>query len=177
LGDDHDRRLLHARQGLVQSERSLRLLKSAMLSIKIAGQNYMQKRKILIFLAFISISCLAETKKDLAALQKEMTVLARESHIETVKKYCVNFWIEPSKRDVLSKFASVAEMCECVQSDMKFTVSDDLAERLFNIQLGHHAGSPNKYLNEEESLKTTKEWFDRYSAADISCKERFLRRR
>lgn len=137
----------------------------------------MRQRLLLVFLTFISIACLAEPKKDRATLEKEFTALAKESHVETVKNFCVNTWIEPNKRDILSKFASVAEMCECVQAEMKFIVSDELAVRLFNMQIGHQAGTPDKYASEEENSRTTKEWLARYSAADGSCKERFIRRR
>ena len=60
---------------------------------------------------------------------------------------------------------------------MKFTVSDDLAERLLNMQIGHQDGAPNKYLTEDERLKTNKEWADHYNAASVSCKETVIRRR
>lgn len=137
----------------------------------------MRQRLLLIFLTLLSIACSAETEKDLATLQKEFTTLARESHLYTVKNYCVNFWIEPGRRDALSKFASVAEMCECVQSDMKFTVSDALAEKLFQMQIDHQVSQTNKQLSEAETLSVMKEWMSRYSAAEVSCKERFVRRR
>lgn len=104
--------------------------------------------------------------------------MARENNIEVVKNFCVDYWTsDPVKRDILAKFSSVAETCSCVQDEMKFTVSDDLAERLLRGQLSHVAGTPNKYASEDENSKTLKEWSDRYSAADKSCKERFIRRK
>lgn len=60
---------------------------------------------------------------------------------------------------------------------MKFTVSDDLAEKLLRMQVSQVAGTPNKYASEEENSRTTADWFNRYSAADKSCKERFIRRK
>ena len=60
---------------------------------------------------------------------------------------------------------------------MKFTVSDALAERLLRMQMYKDSGTPNLHASEEENLKTTKEWIDRYSVADRSCKERFIRRK
>ena len=138
----------------------------------------MLKKLPSIVLALISFTGFAQSTKDLATLNKEFAALARENNIELVKNYCVDYWtIDPGKRDILAKFSSVAETCSCVQDEMKFTVSDDLAERLFRGQLAHIAGTPNKYASEEENSKTLKEWSDRYSAASVSCGQRFMRRR
>ena len=147
-------------------------------SHKIFMKNFLLKRLLLIGLSLISLSSFAQPAKDLATINKEVTVMARENNIETVKNYCVDYWTSDSnRRDILAKFSSVAETCSCIQDEMKFTVSDDLAERLLRIQVSYQAGTPNKYGSEEENSKTTKEWFDRYSAADRSCKERFIRRK
>ena len=138
----------------------------------------MPKRLLLIALTFISISCFSQPTKDIATINKEVTAAASENNIETVKNFCVDYWTsDPSKRDLLAKFSSVAETCSCMQDEMKFTVSDDLAERLLRMQVSQAAGAPNKYASEEENSRTTADWFNRYSAADKSCKERFIRRK
>ena len=104
--------------------------------------------------------------------------MARENNTSWAKKHCIDYWTNDiSRRDILAKFSSVAETCSCILDEMKFTVSDDLAERLLRLQVGHQNGTPNKFASEEENSKTTKEWFDRYSAASVSCGERFMRRR
>jgi hypothetical protein len=131
----------------------------------------MRQRIILIILAVLPLACLAEPEKDLATL-------ARENNMVTVKNYCVDYWTtDSSRRDSLSKVSSVSELCGCIQEDMKFTVSDDLATRLLQMQAGHQAGSANKYVGDDAILQTTKEWLDRYSAASVSCGERFMRRK
>jgi hypothetical protein len=141
-------------------------------------KNLMFKRLLLMGLALMSFSCFAESTKDIATINKEVAAMARENNIESVKKYCIDYWTsDPNRRDILAKFSSVAETCSCIESEMKFTVSDDLAERLLRIQVSHQAGTPNKYASEEENSKTLKEWFDRYSAASSSCGQRFMRRR
>jgi hypothetical protein len=141
-------------------------------------KNIMLKRLLLIGLAINSLTCFAQSTKDLETLNKEVTAIARQQNIETVKRYCVDYWTSDSnKRDILAKFSSVAETCSCIQDEMKFTVSDDLAERLLRIQVSYQAGTPNKYGTDEENSKTTKEWFDRYSAASVSCGQRFMRRK
>lgn len=138
----------------------------------------MLKKLVLIVIALISFTSFAQPTKDLATINKEITATARENNIESVKKYCVDYWTsDPNRRDILAKFSSVAETCSCIESEMKFTVSDDLAERLLRIQVSYQAGTPNKYASEEENSKTLKEWFDRYSAASVSCGQRFMRRR
>lgn len=140
--------------------------------------NLMLKRLLLLGLSLISFSSFAQSTKDLATINKEVTAIARDNNMDSVKKYCVDYWTsDPDRRDILSKFSSVAETCSCIQEDMKFTVSDDLAERLLRIQVSYQAGTPTKYASEEENSKTLKEWFDRYAAADKSCKERFIRRK
>jgi hypothetical protein len=141
-------------------------------------KNLMLKRLLLVGLSLISFSCFAQSTKDLATINKEITAIARENNIETVKNFCVDYWTsDPNRRDILAKFSSVAETCSCIESEMKFTVSDDLAERLIRMQVSAQDGTPNRYDSEEENLKITKEWFNRYTAADKSCKERFIRRK
>ena len=127
-------------------------------------------RTLLIILAVFPLACLAESEKDFATV-------ARESNAETVKRYCVGQWTEPSANEILSKVSSVAELCGCVQDEMKFAVSDDLSIRLLKAQAGHQAGELNKYLTEDERLRTFKEWGDHYNAASRSCKESVIRRR
>jgi hypothetical protein len=64
----------------------------------------------LVGLSLIAFSCFAHSTKDLAAINKEITATARENNIESVKKYCVDYWTsEPNKLDILAKFSSVAE--------------------------------------------------------------------
>jgi hypothetical protein len=131
----------------------------------------MFKKLFLGFLLAVPLLGFSKPEKDLASL-------ARENNMETVKGYCIDYWTnDSSRRDILMKFSSLAETCGCVQEDMKFTVSDDLAIRVLKMQQGNQVAATNKYLSEDEISRTTKEWFALYSAASISCGERFMRRR
>ena len=130
----------------------------------------MRQQILLLILVGLLIECSAQPTKDISKL-------ARENNTETVKRYCVDYWTaDPVKRDLLAKFSSVAETCSCIDDEMKFTVSDDLALRLLQFQSDKNSASATKYLTEEVSDKTAKEWFERYFAATASCGQRFIRR-
>ena len=57
-----------------------------------------------IVLALISFTSFAQSTKDLVTIDKEVTAVARENNIETVKNFCVDYWTsDPGKRDILAE--------------------------------------------------------------------------
>ena len=127
----------------------------------------MMKRLLLIALLFLANSTWA------AEPAKDLVTDAREEQGEMVKKKCVDFWTTDSNSRILAKYSSVAEICGCIQDEMKFTVSDNLSIRLYQAPNGYIDGS----LSREAFEMILDEWNNRYSAASLSCFQRFIRRR
>jgi hypothetical protein len=106
----------------------------------------------------------------------ELVTLARKNYDGTVKNYCVNFWSPPDKIDLLSKFATVSEHCKCMQDEMNYSMTDDLAIRLLKLQMQADI-LEEKYLSVDLVKATANEWGSKYGVAHKTCTERFIRRR
>ncbi len=102
--------------------------------------------------------------------------IAKKNNSETAKNYCINFWSAQEKIDALSKYATLSEQCKCVQDEMDYSVNDDLAKRLIEMQIQAN-NSEVKFLSEEVVKETTREWQSKYDVANRVCGLRFVRRR
>lgn len=117
------------------------------------------------FVLTLPLICIAQTSD-----------IARKNYSETVKNYCIDQWSAKEKIDLLSKFATLSEHCKCMQDEMDYSVNDDLATRVIQMQLQTN-DSAVKYLSDEVIEGTIREWDAKYRVAHRACTERFIRRR
>ena len=102
--------------------------------------------------------------------------IAKKNYSETVKNYCINFWSAQEKIDALAKYATLSEQCKCTQDEMNYSVTDDLATRVIEMQIQAN-NSEVQYLNEDGIKETVREFQSKYGVANRVCAERFIRRR
>jgi hypothetical protein len=72
----------------------------------------------------------------------------QKNNSETAKSFCINFWSAQEKIDALSKYATLSEQCKCTQDEMNYSVTDDLATRVIEMQIQAN-NSEVQYLSEE----------------------------
>lgn len=102
---------------------------------------------------------------------------ARENNMASTKNYCVDFWGRPDRAEALSKIATLSEQCECVQGEMRYMVSDELAVKVMNLQTQNREGLGYTLLSEAEVKDAAMDWTDKWHTANKACGEKFLRRR
>jgi hypothetical protein len=130
----------------------------------------MRKFVFLLALVCAPIFGLANSERQIA--------IAREFTTETAPKgFCIANWSKPERSAALSKFASISEMCACVQREMQFLVSDDLAITFLEARLGMQEGDPGKYISADAAEKAVTDFWNLYVGADRACCEKFIRRR
>jgi len=129
----------------------------------------MRKFVLLLALASAPILGLANSEKEIAG--------AREYTINTAtKNLCIKHWSEPEKAAALAPFASISEMCSCIQDELRYTLSDDLAVTYFKGQLEVVIGQYGKLLPAGEGQKAATNVASLYNAADDGCRQKFIRR-
>ena len=114
---------------------------------------------------------------ELDRLDKEITTLARQNNIETSKRMCVDYWTQPNQLKALSKFATISEQCSCVQNEMKYLVTDELANALIKTQIQSQGNSTLPRLSDEVIKNTINEWGTHLNSSYRTCSEKFMSRR
>ena len=128
----------------------------------------MHKKAALALLFSVPFACYADA---------ESAKLIRDNSSLSAKNSCVQYWTDKSHSDILSKFATVSEMCSCMKDEMEFTVSDDLALGLFMMQANNQNVDNTKFATDEEVTATKKAWTKLYGSAHSVCVERFIQRK
>lgn len=111
------------------------------------------------------------------AMADDGQVIARNNVNRTIKKLCVDRWSESSGSKALAPFASLSEMCQCVEQEVSYAVSDELADKVIKMQIDVNGTNSEKYLSQGDIDQTTKEFFSLYQAGSRGCMEKFIRQR
>lgn len=110
----------------------------------------------------------------LERLDKEIASIARQNNLDTAKTLCVDEWSKRKNVEMLSKFATTSEFCKCVQDEMKYLVSDNLAINLLKLQLRRRTDLDIEHLSDKEVEKTSQDWADYLSSSYHSCAEKYI---
>ena len=113
--------------------------------------------------------------------QDDIKALARKSIQGAAKNFCVGEWSDNPHSISLAPYASVSEMCQCVEREISYTASNELAERFVTMQFYINATNSEKnsekYLSKEVNNKTLQDFLALYGSAVRGCGEKFIRQR
>lgn len=102
---------------------------------------------------------------------------ARNYTIDTLaKKVCIAHWSQPDNAAAMAPFASISEHCSCIQDEMRYTVSDELAVKSFRSLLEGTPKQSGPLLSAGEREWVSDSFGRLYVAAEKSCREKVVRR-
>ena len=131
-----------------------------------------------ILILFFVISSSSFAQKTSPPASRPLTELARENIDETTQRLCVGEFSQEKGAKALRPFATISEMCECMKSEMRYTVNDELANNLIKAQLDNEKEKgERKYISKEDADITFTEYLKHLGNARSGCIERFIRRR